>query len=554
MVRSLDNVPRMIAKMASPKGFGYRPVRNLTHMIEYQVYGLSTWGYHLTNLVLHALACFLLFLLARRMGLGPWASLAGMMVFAVHPLHTEAVTYISGRRDVLYSLFFVAGMLCYVAGVQQKKWWLPVLALGMYALSIFSKEMGITLPAVLYLWEVLVNRRGEGWARRLWLPVREQPLFWGIIWAGALGFFLFRGVILPRTFQPTWWGGDPAVNFATVAAVHLRYLAVQVLPVDLLADYSKEAFPLATGPGDPRALAGALVVLMTFGVAAGTLRRHPLVAFSLMAYWVLLLPVSHVIPHHELAAEHHLYLPSAFLCFALGVGCVHLGRLRAWAGPAACAALCVPLVALTIARNEVWRTEETLWTSVLVEHLWCARAGLNLGAYYLDRHEWERATPLLEQSVQVVDNCKTRAYLAVCYSRTGRLDEAHALNVVSFEHCEDEKHVMMAHALNLRMMGREAEAREVLDEARGFEDDHPDVHVITINVDRDTADARRFLQSVQSDLPVGLDNDAAVASQYLVTSMPQSVVIDRNGTVKLVKLGYGTKVGLTEIDNAVRGL
>lgn len=87
-----------------------------------------------------------------------------------------------------------------------------------------------------------------------------------------------------------------------------------------------------------------------------------------------------------------------------------------------------------------------------------------------------------------------------------------------------------------------------------YQDDHPDVHVITINVDRDTADARRFLQSVQSDLPVGLDNDAAVASQYLVTSMPQSVVIDRNGTVKLVKLGYGTKDGLTEIDNAVRGL
>lgn len=87
-----------------------------------------------------------------------------------------------------------------------------------------------------------------------------------------------------------------------------------------------------------------------------------------------------------------------------------------------------------------------------------------------------------------------------------------------------------------------------------FQQQHPETHVVTINIDRDPADARKFLQRVQSDLPVALDSDASVAGQYQVASMPVTVVIDGHGTVKLVKIGYGTTDGLAAIETALKGL
>lgn len=87
-----------------------------------------------------------------------------------------------------------------------------------------------------------------------------------------------------------------------------------------------------------------------------------------------------------------------------------------------------------------------------------------------------------------------------------------------------------------------------------FQKQHPEVRVVTVNVDRDPADARKSLQRMQSSLPVALDTDASVAGRYLLTAMPLTVLLDGNGTVKLVKAGYGATEGLTALETALKGL
>ena len=121
--------------------------------------------------------------------------------------------------------------------------------MGFYVLGVFSKEMAITLPAVLLVWEVVAHHREGSVVKRVVAPLRDQPLFWGILWAGAIAFFVYRGILLPRSFNPTWWGGSAAANFATVLVVHLRYLQVQVIPLGLLADYSPNSIEIARGFG-----------------------------------------------------------------------------------------------------------------------------------------------------------------------------------------------------------------------------------------------------------------------------------------------------------------
>lgn len=477
-IRSLDNVGSMFSLMAEDRGYGYRPVRTLTHMVEYRIWGLETWGYHLVNILLHALVCLLLYRLSRRLGLGEMASLAGMAIFAVHPVHTEAVTYISGRRDLLFTLFFLAGMLAYIRGVQEDRRWLVLAALPLFALSVFSKEQGITLPAVLYAWEVLVHRRAQPWPRRIWRPLAGQPVFWAVIWAGALGFFLYRGVLLPRTFHPHWWGGSPEANFATVLAVHLRYLVVLVWPANLLADYSPHAFPLARSFADWRTIASILAIAASLALAVRTARSHPLVPLTVASWWIMLLPVSHIIPHHELAAEHHLYLPSAGPCLAAGVGIVALARRRAWAGGGLLALVIVLMLGLTLSRNRDWHTAEALWGDTVEKAPRCGRALFNLAVVHVERGELDTGESLLRRALASTDIPRARAYLGDVLSKQGRHEEALEVLGRAYDRYPEDRFVIKYHALNLLRMDRPATAQDVLEKGIRTWPEDPDMHYL----------------------------------------------------------------------------
>jgi hypothetical protein len=475
-VHDIGQVPRMLSAMAESKGIGYRPVRTLTHMIEYRIFGPRTWGYHLTNVLLHIAVCFLLFLLARRLGLSDTAGFTAMAIFALHPVHAESVAYISGRRDLLYSLFFLSGMLAYMRGASEKSTRLVFAALPLYVLGIFSKEQAVTLPVVLYLWDVLSHNGRRTWPGRLLSPFKRQPVFWSILLAGAFAFFLYRGVILPRTSHPEWWGGSASANFATALAVHLRYMIVQIWPVDLLADYSANAFALAQGFADRRTVMGLLVLLASIALAVTTTRRAPLVSLAVLSYWVLLLPVSHVIPHHEIAAEHHLYLPSACLCLAVGAGIASLARRRRIAAWGLLVVLLPLLLGLTISRNRVWRSEQTFWTDVVEKAPRCARALYNLAIVHIKRDELDTGEELLRRSLEEKDFARGRAYLGNVLTRKGQYDEAHTHLSSAHETDPHDPFVVKYHCQNLIHLGREEDALPLLEKAVSSWPDDADLH------------------------------------------------------------------------------
>src|SRR6266567_762431 len=134
----------------------YRPIRDISYAIDYALWGERPFGYHLTNLVIHAANVLLVFALIRRVTENLVTAALAALIFAVHPIQTDAVTYISGRRDLLFTFFYLVAFHSYLT-YYRRRWSSPaivyfVLFLVLWALSLLSKEMAASLPIIIFVW------------------------------------------------------------------------------------------------------------------------------------------------------------------------------------------------------------------------------------------------------------------------------------------------------------------------------------------------------------------------------------------------------------------
>jgi len=414
-IRGLDRLPELLGSRTR----GYRPVRYLSFAVDHAISGDDPWAYHVSNALYHGVTAGLVFLVLRRLAGGDGrVALAGALIFVCHPVHTESVAYISGRRDLLTTLFFLLALLAYLRHREDGRTRWLALSLGSFGLALGSKEMAVTLPAIVALHDLLLDR--EAFRRRL-------PLYAaGLAVAAAAAIW---AVTSGASNQKGWHGGSAAANFLTVARIHAHYLSLLAFPRTLLADYSAQAFPASRSLLDPPATLAAVAALAALsGLAVLWRRGAPLVAFGIAWFLVTLLPVSHIVPFHEIAAEHYLYLPSVGFCLIAGLG---VERLRAAAGArVAYALLAVVLVALsarTIIRNRDWRDSETLWAKTVETAPRCARARFNLGVIRAGQGRLDAALVHLREAVAIQPtHVVARFKTAQVLGRIGRVADARA--------------------------------------------------------------------------------------------------------------------------------
>lgn len=351
----------------------YRPIRTLSYALDHAIWEGNPAGYHLSNVLYHGLTSLLVFVIARLLDLGSSTALMGMILFVVHPVHTDAVTYVSGRRDVLSTLFYLAGFAAYLVD-RRRPGPMPVAWLSLcYLLAIFTKEMAVTLPVVCLAHHLTWDRE----------PARTSPrgpLFFGALFAvGAL--FAYHAVYLERnvTLMPRFHGGSFWITMLTMTRAFCHYVGLLVLPLTLSADYSWNAFPLSTGLLEPRTLVAVLATVVAGMLPFAWVRRRPRLAFGLFWYWITLGPVSQVVPHTEMVAEHYLYLPSAAYCLGLGALLAYWLQLNPGVAGATALILVSSLAVRTVVRNEDWQDARTLWSATVRDHPDCARAQTNLG-------------------------------------------------------------------------------------------------------------------------------------------------------------------------------
>jgi tetratricopeptide (TPR) repeat protein len=418
----------------------FRPVRTLSLTIDYWLWGLNPAGFHLTNVLIHSVNSFLIFLVAFKITDAARTSLFAALLFAVHPIQTDAVAYISGRRDILFALFYLAGFYAYIRFRESRRRWWLILCGTAFVLSVLTKEMGVTLPAVLLLWEIYRRWQTESElsvARQLIHRVREtipavkwELIIGGVIVAGLLVRYTLgtgRGLGSPRAAMLEYWGGSLWLNLLTVTTVYAHYLKQIFAPVTLIASY-QGAFPIAQSLLEWRVLLSLALLFVILGVGFLFLKRDKLISFAIAFYFITLLPVSHLIPHHELVAEHYLYLSMFGISLAVG----HLinrlaersatGKKIAYVG---CALLVLSLSARTIVRNRDWKDGFTLWSVTAQAVPLSPRAQYNLGVEYQRRGRLVEAMACFRKAIELDPN-HNLAYnnLASVYMMQAKFEEA----------------------------------------------------------------------------------------------------------------------------------
>jgi len=399
---------------------GYRPLRTASYGLDYLLFGNDYRGYHLVNIALHALMTLTVFALARRLLGSIRAGLIAGLLFAIHPVQTEVVAYLSGRRDLLTALFFLLGFLAFLRYRETRRGRDLALVVLAYGAAVLAKEMAVTLPLVCLAYEVIQRQAAAPRARLwsgLWGVLREAPALYGALFGLAASFSLFALRFTPATKRVGWWGGDVVTNFLTAARVHLHHLKTVLYPVTLNATYSLGGFPPTTSWGDPWAWAAVLTLGGLLLGLCWLLPRAPLVTFGGLWFFLTLLPVSHIIPFHVVLAERHLYLPLVGFCLLAAIGVERLlARPRLHRPTLATLAIVALLLSVrTVLRNRDWRDELTLFSKNVQTLPSSAQARYHLGVAYLQRGRVAEAEEQLREAIRL------RPDLSVAISALGKV-------------------------------------------------------------------------------------------------------------------------------------
>ena len=372
----------------------YRPVRTLTYALNYWAGGLDPTGYHLFNVLLHALNSMLVYWLFRAVTGRRTLALAGALLFAAHPVQTAAVAYVSGRKDLLAAFFILAGCLSFLSYRDTGRRRYLLLCLACLVVGVLSKELVIVLPALLLLLDLCRPDRSGG-------PVREPAavrLFRALVrsrMAYALGFVLaaaslyYALFLSPASRMEGLWGGSLAAHAGTCFKLFSHYVGLAVFTHPLIADYTGEVFPLSPGFADASTLMAVVLLAAFVAVAVWIYPSRPLVSLGMGWFLATLAPVLQIVPFHELAADHFLYVPLIGVSLLGGAAVEVVARERGYR-ELAVGVLALVLVAFslrTVVRNRDWANVETLWRATLEQAPGSYRAHTNLAVTYMGKQQ-----------------------------------------------------------------------------------------------------------------------------------------------------------------------
>jgi len=414
-----------------------RPMFTLSLATNYALGGLDPFGYHLLNLFLHLAAVALVYALVKTMVAVPdedsadrrycWMPATAAILFALNPVHTQAVNYISARSSLLATGFYLGAVVLFarwsMLDRSRRMRWVPLA--GMYicfALGMAGKEIAVTFPAIVLLYDyVFVSNRNLHTLRRRW-PV-HVPL-----WLAALVSVLaFRWFASSIHYSPARSVGS---NLLSQVEIIVRYIRLMTVPVGLNVHHT---VPGSTGIGSVQTLTSFATIVLLLGTGIALLRQHRPAGFAILWFFVALVPTSSVIPLAVLMNENRLYLPG--VGFAIVSGYVLTRFLPRHASTwrtalQSVAGIFIILIGVvygagTAYRNTVWRSQYTLWTDSVAKGSRSYVSLTNLARACAGKVMYHRALELYRAAAEL-DPVRPRAYagMADVHLALGQIDEA----------------------------------------------------------------------------------------------------------------------------------
>lgn len=446
----------------------YRPLLMATFALNYSLGGLDVFGYHLVNFLLHVLCAWLVFsITCIFMSLPPYGeetnstprnltALLAALLFALHPLQTESVTYITGRSSTLCALFILGSLWGYVRySLSQKT---PYLFLSSFSFlcALLAKETAVTLLLALLIYNFFFPL-SRTWKQRL------LSLFPHLVLSGA--YLLLRMHLLAslpynaRSVRPFY------DNLLTQPTAWVHYLRSLVFPVNLSVDYD---FPIARSILDHQVLLSIGILVALALIIWKISRHHPATGFFACWFGINLGPTNTLIPLEDVITDRWMYLPLAGYAVLAAMAAEWVFRSRVKNSSRAAKVLffffCVLAVELygfsTTLRNFLWTTDWALWEDAVAKspnkprpHIGLGlalmgvgkmdeaitefqksiqldqtdgRAYTNLGYAFFIQNRVEKAIPLFKKGMEVSPRVSPESHnnLAMCYKRLGDMETA----------------------------------------------------------------------------------------------------------------------------------
>jgi cytochrome c-type biogenesis protein CcmH/NrfG len=301
----------------------YRPLTMTTYAIQYAIHKAHPAPYHILNILLHALVCFVLMKWVNLLFKDFWLTGLSGLLFAIHPIHTEAVSGIVGRAEILSGLFILTACISYHHWRETGKTkWLAFLLLSTFA-AITSKEHGFMLPLI------LIMQEGVYFFQLKKNPVHRKRFYSGVGSVSLIAVILWgiRSTITgPPVPHEQWLGVAASDRMATSIRTTMEYVAMHVLPIRLSADYWTDEVPIV-GFGSLEIIISFLMIAALIGLAFWLRKKMISVSWGILFFFLTLLPVSNFLfAAGFLKAERILYIPSIGLIIAMAALLVSLSK------------------------------------------------------------------------------------------------------------------------------------------------------------------------------------------------------------------------------------
>ena len=353
-----------------------RPILNLSLAINYAISGTAVWSYHVVNLAIHVLAGLTLFGIVRRTlapRVGPAAALiafSAALLWTLHPLQTESVTYIVQRAESLMGLFYLLTLYCFIRGAEadghpRRRWFALSVAACLFGMA--TKEVMVSAPLIVLLYDrtFVAGSFREAWRR-----------CGGVHVALAATWLLLAGLVTSAGWDRNGTFGfdvgmTPWAYWLTQFEAVTRYLWLSVWPHPLVFEYGTFWVKRPTEV----ALYALVVVVLAVAVLVALWRR-PVPGFIGAWFFVILAPTSVMPGRIQMIVEHRMYLPLAAVMTLVAMGIHTVVRRQSWV---VLAALALGLGMLTARRNEDYRSELTIWSDTVAKRPNNELAHTNLG-------------------------------------------------------------------------------------------------------------------------------------------------------------------------------
>ncbi len=404
----------------------YRPLFVVSLFIDKLIWNKNPFGFHFTNILMHLEITILIYLLLLKLFKNTKTAMAASALFAIHPVHSEVVAYISARTHLVCSLFFVLAFYLYILWRREKKNYAGWFSIFSFIASLLSNEMAVTFPAVILFYEICFEQKN---LKSILYPV----LFFVLACLFVLGRFL----ILKNS---SWTDIPLEYRVLTGVQVVEKYLKLLILPVGLKPFYE---IPLAKNPFSVTFIISALLMLFHIVMAILFWKKKKSLLFGLCWIFFTLLPVSNIPAalYPSLLAERYLYLPSIGFAIIFGISVsimveflknrlthdvfLTVRKVSFVAG----VLFTICFIALCLLRNAPYKNDTFLWENAVKKEPESVYSHFRLALAYEEEGNLEKAKNELETVLEKSPQKVVQERLFYLYKRLGFSDAEARLKI-----------------------------------------------------------------------------------------------------------------------------